>query len=323
MSSAANHLLYILTDSNLPTGGFIASSGLESYVTHGFLKSTEGDARGSKGAATTGTTAKASKSDSIGEWITRFGTAEMDNYASTTVPYLNDAWTASTSYLAIDHPSDSDLPTVIDRLETLDNYHEASLLSHVARRASKAQGVAILMLYVRSFAGQQNQTQRVGPDEGTNARLADELVAKYKHRIRAGKAPGHLSICFAILCAALDLTREQCLHLHLYLHARSVLSSAVRLNQVGPYESTSLLATRFKDLVEVAMRSHGGAGTGLFRDQEDTSTIEGQTMPRKKVQQEFWAWAYDAETFGPATTWPLGEILLARHDLQHTRLFNS
>lgn len=26
---------------------------------------------------------------------------------------------------------------------------------------------------------------------------------------------------------------------------------------------------------------------------------------------------------GPATTWPLGEILAARHDLQHSRIFNS
>lgn len=25
----------------------------------------------------------------------------------------------------------------------------------------------------------------------------------------------------------------------------------------------------------------------------------------------------------PATTWPLGEILAARHDLQHSRIFNS
>lgn len=25
----------------------------------------------------------------------------------------------------------------------------------------------------------------------------------------------------------------------------------------------------------------------------------------------------------PATTWPLGEILAARHDLQHSKIFNS
>lgn len=29
------------------------------------------------------------------------------------------------------------------------------------------------------------------------------------------------------------------------------------------------------------------------------------------------------EEDGPAGTWPLGEILAARHDLQHSRIFNS
>lgn len=33
--------------------------------------------------------------------------------------------------------------------------------------------------------------------------------------------------------------------------------------------------------------------------------------------------SFDATIHGPATTWPLGEILAARHDLQHSRIFNS
>ena len=35
-----------------------------------------------------------------------------------------------------------------------------------------------------------------------------------------------------------------------------------------------------------------------------------------------WGWTEEAET-GPGTTWPLGELLMARHDLQHSRIFNS
>lgn len=34
---AEDYLVLILSDSNLPTGGFIASAGLESYYSHGFL----------------------------------------------------------------------------------------------------------------------------------------------------------------------------------------------------------------------------------------------------------------------------------------------
>jgi hypothetical protein len=55
-----------------------------------------------------------------------------------------------------------------------------------------------------------------------------------------------------------------------------------------------------------------------------------QGEERKEVEVEkggggggdFWDWAIEAEK-GPATTWPLGEVLVARHDLQHSRIFNS
>lgn len=39
-------------------------------------------------------------------------------------------------------------------------------------------------------------------------------------------------------------------------------------------------------------------------------------------EEGLWDWTEEAES-GPATTWPLGEILMARHDLQHSRIFNS
>ena len=32
---------------------------------------------------------------------------------------------------------------------------------------------------------------------------------------------------------------------------------------------------------------------------------------------------FDETVQGPANTWPLGEILAGRHDLQHSRIFNS
>lgn len=32
---------------------------------------------------------------------------------------------------------------------------------------------------------------------------------------------------------------------------------------------------------------------------------------------------FDETVHGPANTWPLGEILAGRHDLQHSRIFNS
>lgn len=55
------------------------------------------------------------------------------------------------------------------------------------------------------------------------------------------------------------------------------------------------------------------------------SVLESVEERAEKVEKEGeggWDWAREAET-GPATTWPLGEILAARHDMQHSRIFNS
>ena len=206
MDSSANHLLYILTDSNLPTGGFIASSGLESYVAHGFLRpATYSSTRSPNENATTPRNGK----DAVGQWITRFGAAEMDNFASTTLPYANDAWSVCSALIdpsRFNPATDQSMKNALDTLNRLDEHHEAALLSHVARRASKAQGVAILTLYARSFAGHalsSKEDQSKASRKGT----ADELVSTYKTGIRAGRAPGHLAICWGILCAVLRLSR--------------------------------------------------------------------------------------------------------------------
>lgn len=83
------------------------------------------------------------------------------------------------------------------------------------------------------------------------------------------------------------------MHLHLFLQARAILSSAVRLNLVGPYASQRLLLTDVRPAVTDALQD--------WRRRAD----EGD------------------EESGPATTWPLGEILAARHDQLHSRIFNS
>lgn len=73
---------------------------------------------------------------------------------------------------------------------------EAMLLNHVARRASKAQGIALLSLYSRAFAAL--------PEAGT---AIDELMEELKSatRGRLARMQGHLPICFAVLNAALGL----------------------------------------------------------------------------------------------------------------------
>lgn len=90
------------------------------------------------------------------------------------------------------------------------------------------------------------------------------------------------------------MVAERSQYLHLFLHARSLLSAAVRLNVLGPYGAQQLLLHAVRPLIvrELARCRHL------------------RTTP-------------DLDEDGPATTWPLGEILGTRHDLQHSRIFNS
>jgi hypothetical protein len=65
------------------------------------------------------------------------------------------------------------------------------------------------------------------------------------------------------------------------------------------------------------------------KDKDDTGSKDEDKDKGKDKDKEMrvasedpWAWQDEAES-GPATTWPLGELLMARHDLQHSRIFNS
>jgi urease accessory protein len=91
-------------------------------------------------------------------------------------------------------------------------------------------------------------------------------------------------------------------HLHLFLHARGVLSAAVRLNILGPYAAQQLLLHAVRHVVDDALGSTAHLISGALRDEVDLELADERL---------------------PATTWPLGEILAARHDLLHSRIFNS
>ncbi|CAK9782827.1 hypothetical protein CC85DRAFT_275987 [Cutaneotrichosporon oleaginosum] len=335
----AAHALYVLLDSNLPTGGFVASSGLESYAKHGFLSPSRAygvadapDIRGARaapgrewGAGRAPQSAAPLGPSKAGPALAQFAAAEVDNFAASTAWYLREAWACVRAALAAteDGPEGSEEPEepegtqmAVARLVRLDEMHEATLLSHVARRASRAQGVALLTLYARGLSAPPGVYEADGEagcadgtvdegGEGGDARAA-ALVAAYKRAVRRG-APGHLAVCFGAVCAALGIDYDTAHHLYLFTHARSLLSAAVRLNVVGPYLSTQLLAHPLRRTIAGAMKSEAAG--------PETDGFEGEGGDE-------WAWAEEAER-GPATTWPLGEILAARHDLQHSRIFNS
>lgn len=198
------------------------------------------------------------------------------------------------------------------------------LLNHVARRASKAQGIALLALYARAFAD-TTASRLVDPIQTRLDDCMDKL--KIASRGRNATIHGHLPICFAVLCASLGLSlskrpssfysqlRPQLTmlslsarsrHLHLFLQARAILSSAVRLNLAGPYAAQRLLLVEVRQIVNKVLQEEE------IRYKYRKESKSGLEEPKQ-----------DDDENGPATTWPLGEILGARHDQLHSRIFNS
>ncbi len=106
-------------------------------------------------------------------------------------------------------------------LAAIDLRCEAALSSHVANRASRLQGQALLRAAAAAF--------------GAPARAVLEQV-------RSGHLPGHLAPIFGALLAALGADEQDARRLFLFQGARAALSAAVRLGVVGPLEAQSLLA---------------------------------------------------------------------------------
>ncbi|KAL0088599.1 hypothetical protein J3Q64DRAFT_1634757 [Phycomyces blakesleeanus] len=189
-NETSSWLLYILTDSALPTGGFVASSGLEATYQAGLLTA-----------------------DNLSDFVT----TSAHSYAWQTNGFVRAGWEA---------PDDAN---PISQLEESDSICDAVMVANtVARRASLAQGVAMLTLYLKCF------TKNATPD-------GVKVVKSWKNKIRAGQTDGHFSVCFGLICRYLDVDLENTLHLWLYLFTRSLYSSAVRLNIIGPYEAQRLL----------------------------------------------------------------------------------
>ncbi|KAJ7864906.1 UreF-domain-containing protein [Mycena leptocephala] len=282
------YLLLLLSDSNLPTGSFVASSGLESFLKHGF------------GAPPFTQATPSLKADTIATFIRD----SLATYAPSALPFVSDAHAAATRLRC----KEIDEEQTLALLTELDDLYECMTLNHVARRASAAQGVALLSLYSKGFSRPPGPGFSYLVPEGSEedpAHAMPGLVDAYKLLVRRGErsAHGHLPVCWGVLCAALGLSLERTQHLHLYLHARALLSAAVRLNAIGPYAAQQLLLHVAAPFVDAEMSKSARLRTSVLAERDNNGWDETQD--------------------GPANTWPLGEILAARHDLQHSRIFNS
>ena len=107
-----------------------------------------------------------------------------------------------------------------DDLPALDHRCDASLPSHVANRASRAQGQAWLRAAEVAFP---------------------EAVAPILEEVRRARLPGHLAPIFGALFSRLGAPEPETRRLYLFQGARASISAAVRLNVVGPLEAQAIL----------------------------------------------------------------------------------
>jgi len=224
-----------------------------------------------------------------------------------------------------DLSEEQEMEDVIDQVKRLDDLYEAMTLNHVTRRSSTAQGIALLTLLAKGFSVPSHIDD--GPPDGE---LADSLYSvrkrqvadRFRKAIRKGEVAGHLPVCWGLLANASGLAIDRTIHLHLFLHARSLLSSAVRLNLIGPYASAQLLLHPLRVVIERESARHLNSTTKvmtpLLSDSEEEHVLKETHV---SATDNEWLWADDDA--GPAMTWPLGELLMGRHDMQHTRIFNS
>jgi urease accessory protein len=175
-------------------------------------------------------------------------------------------------------------------VETLDNDFDASTPCTVARRASVAQGRALLAVWDRSFKMQYGTLSTKGDSSGNVHNDAMESLTAFSTALRASShINAHLAPLWGLVSRVLAVPLREAAYLFLFSHARTVISAAVRASVMGPYQAQAVLAN-----VELQDRIRGLVEEGWNRAVEDA----GQSVP-------------------------VMDLWVGRHEKLYSRIFNS
>ena len=189
-------ITWLLVDSALPVGGFVASNGLEVAFQLGKVKEA------------------ASLQAFLKSFLKNQSYSACHLFDHFKIPFGSVDKLSLMDYFRLDKEYDALIGT-----------------NHVSRRSSMAQGLAYLSLVTRSFETQSDSF---------------DIILQYKKAILVTQTPGHLPVCFGLVCMHLGIPAEDMKPMYLYLQAKGVISAAVRLNVVGPYVAQSLLYDCFE-----------------------------------------------------------------------------
>lgn len=134
----------------------------------------------------------------------------------------------------------------LSRLAEVDAFARATLWNHVAARASRTQGRALLDVAARSFG-----------------------VAK------PTGIEGHLAPAFGYVTRSLGVDRDEALAAFLHLGLRGLLSAAVRLGVAGPSEAQSLHLQLHSALDAALVRGRSLSLAGVAQPSPLVELIQG------------------------------------------------
>lgn len=192
--------------------------------------------------------------------------------------------TTSLPYLLTAHRTPS-------ALRDLDTTLDACNLCPVARRASVAQGRALLTVWERAFRS------TVTEKDSDAALVLEEFAAAMKMRQQDGSeaiegltAPNaHFIPIWAVVTRAMNISVHQAAYVFFFNHAKAIVSAAVRASVMGPYQAQRLLASEW---------------------------LRGEI---EKVMEGNWEVAVEDAGQGV----PMTDFWVGRHELLYSRIFNS
>lgn len=196
---AGDWAVWQMVDSLYPTGGFAHSLGLEAAVQERLVTSG-------------------------GAPLARFLRATLHQSANFALPIVFAMHAAASS------ASDSDHGALVDAVLDVNARATALLSNHVARKASLAQGAAMLRLALSTY----------GSDKDKDGDRFAVLLAVRKEAKRRQQPGVHHAVVFALVCALLGVDGDTSQRLFLFYGVRDVLSAATRLNLVGPFEAARM-----------------------------------------------------------------------------------
>lgn len=190
---------------------------------------------------------------------------------------------------------------------SLDDALDATVVCTVGRRASVAQGRALLAVWEKSFAVSvspeardvikslrslsstssslsASSSSRVAAKDGTSGVAArgteDEDIPSFS---------AHLAPLFGAICNLLGLTLRQTAYVFMLSHVKALVSAGVRAAMLGPYVAQKILASG-----------------------------EVQGMITAMIERE---WETRVEEAGQSV--PIMDLWVGRHEMLYSRIFNS